>query len=225
MSRSALRSIVALALGLPLLAAVHAGGWATVSVENLPDNLIAGQPTNLTFSGRQHGKELLSDLTPTAVMRSGRHEVNARAVATNRKGFYMVTLRPPAPGDWEVTIHPGFHRAQLKLLPIPALAGQTRAVSYSPEQRGQRLFAARSCVSCHVHARVPESGYYDFGPELTTRRFPREYLEQFLANPDVKPIAPGSMRMPNPRLEPAEIDALIAFINDVQSKQEVSAVR
>ena len=44
-----------LLLALPFAAAL--GGWATISVEDLPDYLVAGQPARLTFTVRQHGVE------------------------------------------------------------------------------------------------------------------------------------------------------------------------
>ena len=47
-------TVVAAAL---LSLAASFGGWAVLTVENLPDQLIAGKPYNLTFSIRQHGFE------------------------------------------------------------------------------------------------------------------------------------------------------------------------
>lgn len=226
MSRT--RSYGALAVAViaaPLIAA-YAGGWATVSVENLPDYIVAGQPTNLTFAIRQHGENYLADLSPSIVATSGKDEFEARAVETNKPGFYTVTLRPPRAGDWTVTINSGFGKSKLTLMPLAAVASNARPASFTHEERGQRLFAARSCVTCHVHARVPGSGYFsDVAPDLTARRFPAEYLQQFLADPTVKPATPGRMRMPNPNLTEAEIGSLIAFINSNQPATRVSATQ
>ncbi|HWP36733.1 MAG TPA: hypothetical protein VNL18_04180 [Gemmatimonadales bacterium] len=47
----------------PLLAA-HPGGWATITVEDLPEFFMAGQPHDLTFTIRQHGRTPMNDLTP-----------------------------------------------------------------------------------------------------------------------------------------------------------------
>ncbi|MGQ0815383.1 MAG: hypothetical protein ACT4O1_13150 [Gemmatimonadota bacterium] len=208
MSPARLRLLLALAAASPLIA-WYAGGWATVTVENLPDYLVAGQATNMTFSVRQHGVELLSDLKPTVTARSGNHEFEARAVQTNRRGYYTVTLNAPRAGDWKFTIHSGFragnHESKLTLLPIRALTSAARPVAFSHEQRGIRLFVAKGCVICHMHSQVEGSGELDFGGDLTGRRFPAEYLAQFLANPTVK--------MPNLNLKPGEIASLIAFIN------------
>src|SRR5688572_2150064 len=72
-------------VGIPIIVAALAsglgayyGGWATVTVENLPDQLVAGTPYNLTFSIRQHGDNLLTDLTPYVQLKSGDSELTAR---------------------------------------------------------------------------------------------------------------------------------------------------
>lgn len=201
--------LVAAFLGI----AAHYGGWAVTTVENLPDQLVAGTPYNLTFAVRQHGVEPLTDLSPYVELKSGRHELVARAVPTNKPGFYTATLNVPAAGEWSATIQTSFGRSHIKLLPIVAVArGAQAAVSYTQPQRGQRLFAAKGCVVCHQHAQVDGAGMIDFGPDLTEKRFNRGYLQQFLADPSIKPPA-GNKRMPNMNLNEREIAALVAFIN------------
>ena len=78
------------------------------------------------------------------------------------------------------------------------------------------LFAAKGCVTCHVHGGVDIKGQLaNFGPNLTARRFPAQYLAQFLADPSIKPPASANgARMPNLALKQADIASLIAFIND-----------
>ena len=49
----------------------HYGGWAVTTVENLPDQLVAGTPYNLTFSVKQHGVDLMADLSPYVELKSG----------------------------------------------------------------------------------------------------------------------------------------------------------
>jgi mono/diheme cytochrome c family protein len=193
--------------------AAYYGGWAVTSVENLPDQLVAGTPYNLTFAVRQHGVEPLDDLSPYVELRSGRRELVARAVRTNKPGFYTATLNVPAAGDWSATIQTSFGRSHIKLLPIPAVAkGARTAANYTQPQRGQRLFAAKGCVVCHQHAKVDGAGMIDFGPDLTDKRFNSAYLRQFLADPSIKPPT-DNKRMPNMNLNEREIAALAAFIN------------
>ena len=195
------------------------GGWATVTVENLPDHLTAGQPYNLTFSIRQHGDNLLTDLSPYVEMRNGKSDVAARAVATNRPGYYTATLNVPSTGAWDATIQTSFGKSRLKLMPLEAVAAGARpARVLSLNERGHRLFVAKGCVGCHVHANVEGSGYYQVGPDLSEKRFAADYLKQFLADPSIKPPTKPNAKMPKLNLQPAEINALVAFINAERAK-------
>jgi cytochrome c551/c552 len=204
--------------------AAYYGGWATVTVENLPDQLIAGQPYNMTFSIRQHGDNLLDDLTPRVELSSNGTDLTARAVPTNKSGFYTATLNVPKSGEWAATIQTSFGKSHLKLLPIEAVnAGARKAVSWSQPERGHRLFVAKGCVACHQHAKVDGSGHYKVGPELTDKRFAGDYLAKFLADPSIKPRTPNTPRMPDLDLDASEIAALVAFINTDNAKRTAAA--
>jgi len=220
MKNKAWKLVLPFAVAAPL-AAAYVGGWATITVENLPDYLVAGQPTNVTFSVRQHGFRLMGDLSPTIEARSGKLEQDARGVATNREGYYTATVNVPQTGNWELTIQSGFGpRSKVTLLPIPAVASAARPVVARAEtDRGQRLFVAKGCVSCHVNNRVKGSGIWQVdAPDLTDRQLPKEYLQQFLANPAMK-----TRNMPNLNLKPDEIAALIAFQNATGPVGKVTA--
>ncbi|HEY0304334.1 MAG TPA: cytochrome c [Longimicrobiales bacterium] len=205
---------VAVVLAAALLStAAYYGGWAVTTVENLPDQLVAGTPYNLTFSVKQHGVEPLDDLSPYVELKSGRNETVARAVRTNKSGFYTATLNVPTAGDWSATIQTSFGKSHIKLLPITAVAkGAQTAVNFSQPERGQRLFAAKGCVVCHQHTKVDGAGMVEFGPDLTEKRFNAGYLRQFLADPSIKPPT-ANKRMPKLNLNEREITALVAFIN------------
>lgn len=219
MSRRGFAGMLITLAVLPLIAA-YAGGWATITVESLPDHLVAQQPTNLTFSIRQHGMELLGDLNPSIEARSGDNEYAARAVPTNRKGYYTALLNLPRPGTWTVTIKSGFGPSNVTLLPIPAVSAGGRApVALSENERGQRLFVAKGCLTCHEHARVPESGRIKVGPDLTDRGLDAGYLSRFLADPKVKTVWATSARMPDLNLNKNEVASLIAFLNGPQQRQ------
>jgi len=43
---------------------VAMGGWAVVTVRDLPEYLVAGQQYTIEFQVRQHGRTLLSGLRP-----------------------------------------------------------------------------------------------------------------------------------------------------------------
>src|SRR5574341_2017582 len=129
------------------------GGWATITVEDLPDHLVAGQPVTLTFVVRQHGVRPLDGLKPQLEARAmaGGSVVQANATATAGAGRYTATLTVPSPGAWTITIHSGFGNSRSTLEPIPAVVAATRAPQPVAEaQRGRQLFVAKGCGSCHL---------------------------------------------------------------------------
>jgi mono/diheme cytochrome c family protein len=192
------------------------GGWATITVEDLPDYLIAGQPTTLEFTVRQHGVERTSGLKAAVVARSGKLETSVMALPGRKAGQYAAALTLPEAGDWTITIKSGFGPTNLTLMPIRAVAPGTQVASLPAPARGQRLFVAKGCVTCHAHTAVKSTGM-EGAPELSERRLPAEYLARFLANPAaVKPVSRGEWGMPNLELKQQEIVALIAFLNPVQ---------
>jgi cytochrome c2 len=186
-------------LVLPLVAAL--GGWATVSVTELPDYIVAGQPTKLPFRVRQHGAEPLSGLRPTIEARSGELAATVAASPVG-DGAYAGTLTLAQPGDWTITINSGFGNSRVTLLPIRVVASAGQMpVALTDVQRGERLFTAKGCTTCHVQ--------YDVGPKLAGRSFDPDYLKQWLTDPQA---VRSSAKMPRQDLTPAEIAALTAYL-------------
>lgn len=211
------RFLLSAVLALPLFL-TSAGGWAVITVEDLPDYVVAQRPVTLAFTVRQHGQTPLTGLRPTIEARAGRVEAEAVGVAGTEDGRYTATLTLPEAGEWIITIHSGFGPSEVTLAPMRAVSAQAAApAALADAERGRRLFVAKGCVTCHLHGDVPGSGVVNVGPELTTRRFAGEYLRMFLANPAIRPPNPQTgARMPNLRLAPREIAALAAFINGEQ---------
>jgi cytochrome c2 len=200
------------ALALSTVAAVRLGGWAVVTVENPPDYLIAGKATELTFTIRQHGASPLSDLRPSIQASSRGRRVTGNAWALLQKGGYRGTITVPDTGSWQITIQSGFGSSKATLLPIAAVGTRQPHVAIAEPERGRRLFAAKGCVTCHVHGGVDVAGQVQYAPDLTNRRFPADYLAKFLADPSIK-TPTMDMRMSNLGLNQREIAALVAFIN------------
>ena len=194
----------------------NAGGWAVVTVRDHPDHAIAGQPLDLAYAVRQHGMRLVPGLRGRVVARAGGLAAAADAAPTSTDGHYVARLTLPRSGDWTITIHSGFGDSKVGLLPLRAAASGSRALpAPSDAERGQRLFVAKGCVTCHFHAGsgvAGEAWTAAVGPELTDRRFPADYLARFLADPSIKPPTTAA-RMPDLDLAPREIAALVAFIN------------
>ena len=219
-------------LGLVLVAATGAfasvGGWAVVTVSKIPDAWIAGVPLQLTWQVRQHGVSKLVGLKPTLEARAGSRRVTGTTWAYDEDGEkgYRGRIIFPQPGEWQVTIHSGFGRSRVVLIPWRVVDSVTpvrgtveehlaqRGIAPLPEaERGRRMFAALGCVTCHVHRDVGIAGEVgDVGPDLTDRRFAPEYLARFLADPSIKPPTNGK-RMPSLALRDKDIAPLIAFIN------------
>ena len=204
------------------------GGWAVVSVSKIPDAWVAGKPLQLTWVVRQHGVAPLHGLKPTLEARSGSRVVEGTTweFAEDGQRGYRGRIAFPTTGEWQVTIHSGFGRSKAVLVPWRVVDSGTvirgtveehlarRGVPpFGDAERGRRMFAAQGCVTCHVHRDVAIKGELsDFGPDLTGRKFPSDYLAKFLANPSIKPATNGK-RMPNPGLREKDITPLIAFIN------------
>jgi cytochrome c2 len=100
--------------------------------------------------------------------------------------------------------------------PEPAVSTVTPAAAASlasPIENGRTLFRNKGCVSCHVNNRVEGlSGVLGLiGPDLTNYTNDPAFLRRWLANPAEE--RPGT-EMPNLRLSAAEIEDLIAFLNE-----------
>ena len=202
-------------LVLPLIGAY--GGWAAITVEDLPDYGVARQAMNLTFTVRQHGVEKLKNLEPRVDARaSGGATASAAAQPGKEAGQYTARLVLPQAGEWTITIHSGFLNTRVTLVAMQVIEPTAPApAALLAGERGRRLFVAKGCVTCHLHRDVKGSGTVAVGPELTTRRLAPEYLQRFLADPS---ITGSSNRMPNLNLKQPEIAALIAFLNGAQGQ-------
>jgi cytochrome c2 len=200
------------ALLVPLLGVY--GGWAAITVEDLPAYGVVRQPLNLTFTVRQHGVTKLSNLEPRVEARaSGGAVAAAVAEPGKEQGQYTARLVLAEAGEWTITIHSGFGSSRVTLVPLPVIEPGAQAPTLAAADRGRRLFVAKGCVTCHLHRDVSGSGVVAVGPELTSRHLAPEYLRRFLADPA---ITGASNRMPNLNLKPAEIAALIAFLNSAE---------
>ncbi len=190
---------------------VRAGGWATITVADLPDHFVAGQTTHLSFTIRQHGVKLMDDLTPSLEAVNGTEKVIA---SVSREGTnYQAKFTLPKPGAWTITIKSSFGPNDVTLLPMQALAANTQAKALSEAERGQRLFVAKGCLQCHKNDNAGVNGRFPWATDLTSKHYSNAYLAQVLSNPQTALAPPKNERMPNLNLKPNEIAALTAFQN------------
>src|SRR5262245_39185269 len=218
MTKNVLRFLGLLTTFCTVVTAVYAGGWAIVTLKDLPDYAVAGKPLTLTFTVRQHGVTLLSDLQPSVSatsMAAGGGSLKSPVTRGNSPGEYVTTLKFPEAGEWTINIDSGFNSNAVKMPVLKVIAPETAAPAspFSPMTRGLRLFTAKGCVGCHRHIEVNPERATDARFDLSGRRFQPEYLTQFLADPSIK-----TPDMPNLRLKPEEIGALAAFISKVTKK-------
>jgi mono/diheme cytochrome c family protein len=206
-------------VGAAALSAYAFGGWAVISVDELPDHLQVGSPTQISFMVRQHGVEPMPGLHPTIEARTGGMiggtTVEAKAVPGKKRGQYTAALTIPKSGEWKITVNSGFGPSRVTLLPMQALDANVKVAALSEPERGKRLFVAKGCVTCHVDAKSGVDGGMasSYGPNLTEKKFDGGYLAQWLANPAIRPPTKADARMPNPELTQKEIGSLVAFIN------------
>jgi len=141
-----LKLVAALTAGL-----VAMGGWAVVTVKDLPEYFVAGQQYTLEFQVRQHGHTLLSGLRPELVIAPpAAREVVIPAVARSAAGTYAVTFTAPAAGDVRLTIRSGFGNNELRLYPQTVVAAGGSRPALAARDRGQMLFVAKGCNTCHA---------------------------------------------------------------------------
>jgi mono/diheme cytochrome c family protein len=204
-------------VGAAALSAFAFGGWASVTIDELPTQFTVGKPTTFTFIVRQHGVSPMNDVKPTVEARLGSviggTTVNVAATRTTKDGQYSVALNVPKAGEWRVTVNSGWGNSHIKLYPIQAVeAGKTVALLADAE-RGKHLYAAKGCTTCHVNKDVEGGMQMDVGPDLTGKAYDPAYLAMWLTNPRIKPPTKTGNEMPNLGLSKSEVAALTAFIN------------
>jgi mono/diheme cytochrome c family protein len=190
------------------------GGWATVTVEDVPDYVEVGKPLPLTFMVRQHGVTPLKGVHPMIEARSGGNAARTMAEPGKETGQYVAALALREPGEWTITINSGFGNSKLTLLPIRVIAsGSPAPAALAADERGRRLFVSKGCVGCHTRNDVDVGAGATIGPVLTGKRYEAAWLRKFLADPAANATHSGTFRMPNLGLKQAEIGFLVAFVN------------
>jgi len=102
---------IRIAVGLALLVAVlfafpaFAGGWAVITLDELPLNVIAGEPVAIGFTVLQHGRTPMPGLEPTITVKSSSAEpMVVSAEPDGKPGHYAGILPFPKEGNWEWSI-------------------------------------------------------------------------------------------------------------------------
>ncbi len=115
------------AIGLALIFAVMfafpalAGGWAVITLDELPFNVIAGEPVSVGFTVLQHGKTPLAGLDPKIIANLLSSEpMVILAEAGGKPGHYVATLTFPKEGNWEWSIQAFTMEQRMPVLNVAA---------------------------------------------------------------------------------------------------------
>ena len=104
-SRFRISIALALLLAFVFILPAFAGGWAVITLDELPTSVIAGEPIIIGFTVLQHGKTPMTDSAPTitaTLSKSDTFAVNAEA--DGKPGHYIATLTFPKEGNWQWSI-------------------------------------------------------------------------------------------------------------------------
>ncbi len=109
---------MAILMLLVMVIPVFAGGWAVITLDRLPNNVVAGQSLNVGFTVLQHGRTPMLDLHPTITAKSSNADtLVVMAEADGDPGHYVAALTFPKEGNWSWSIN-AFTMDQ----PMPALS-------------------------------------------------------------------------------------------------------
>jgi len=194
-----------------------AGGWAVITVQSLPEYLVVGKPTTVTFLIRQHGRTLADMNARLSAASSDGLSAKCVVTRTGNPGEYKAVLSVPQPGDWTIRIDADLGQSVWR--PIKAVRAEDAVPAPVPEVvRGEHLFVAKGCITCHVNREVVGRNLVSAGPELTGKKYPSDFLKKFLADPAAAMGKTAeNFDMPNLSLAKNEIDAIAAFINRERS--------
>ena len=96
------------------------GGWATISIEKVPDQVAVGRSFELVFVVKQHGVTPLSGLKPTLDVKGAGQVSHVAAEPGKDKGQYKASVTLSQAGDYFITINSGFRDSRLTLPAIKA---------------------------------------------------------------------------------------------------------
>jgi hypothetical protein len=121
--RMTIRAAVAVAVLSMLFGSVaQAGGWAVITLDDLPRHIVAQQPFTIGFSVRQHGRTFRDDLAP--IIRfdraDGRDSFTVTAQREGGSGHYVASVTFPSDGQWDWRVD--IEQFGMITQPLPALA-------------------------------------------------------------------------------------------------------
>ena len=144
---SRFRIALGFALLLSLIFAIpaFAGGWAVISLDELPTNVVAGEPLTIGFTVLQHGKTPMDGLDPTvtaSLYKDSQFVVHAEP--EGKTGHYTATLTFPQEGEWSWSIQAFTMDQRMPMLSVAApVAGVVSQPSLKSEPAVSILLIVR----------------------------------------------------------------------------------
>ena len=135
--------LLVLLLSFVFFIPAFAGGWAVITLDDLPTSVIAGDPLTIGFTVLQHGITPMNGLYPTVTASlSGGERFVVDAEAEGESGHYIATLNFPKEGNWNWSIQAFTMDQPMPLLTVsaskavsaeqPVTTIESRSVSISP---------------------------------------------------------------------------------------------
>ena len=141
-SRFRIAVLLVLILSSALVIPVFAGGWAVISLDELPVGVVAGEPYTIGFTVLQHGRTPMTSLYPIVTARLSNDEVlTFSAEPEGKPGHYTAALTFPIDGEWDWSIQAFTMDLQMPTLNVaaadssvtqPVIRSETRFASISP---------------------------------------------------------------------------------------------
>jgi mono/diheme cytochrome c family protein len=136
---------IALLVSLIFAVPAFAGGWAVITLDELPTDVVAGEPLTVGFTVLQHGKTPMNDLEPTITANLYKEqEFMVNAGPDGKPGHYTATLTFPKEGEWRWSIQ-AFSMDQL--MPLLSVAAPVAEVANQPVTKSDPVTAPVSVLS------------------------------------------------------------------------------
>jgi hypothetical protein len=117
-------TLSALAVALAASGTALAGGWATVGIAPLPDDVHAGGTWQPEITILQHGRTPLEGLAPVVtISEDGGSSQEFGAQPTEAPGVYVASVTFPEAGRWSVVVDSGFGESRLTYGPVTIAEG------------------------------------------------------------------------------------------------------
>jgi mono/diheme cytochrome c family protein len=116
--------ILALVVSLLLVIPAFAGGWAVITLDELPTGVVAGQPFTIGFTVLQHGRTAMTDLQPTITANLNKEtEIVVNAESEGKPGHYTAAVTFPKEGEWRWSIQAFTMDQPMPMLSVAAPSG------------------------------------------------------------------------------------------------------